>query len=354
MVWRVLGGVGRTMMTAGVLILAFVVYQLWGTGLQEARSQDKLTKQFEEQKARLARTSPSTTSTTTTTTTAAPGPAPSTTDPNHVDTEPVRPLTGVPVPENGEPIGMIRIPKIAITRTVVQGITADQLKRGPGHYPTTPLPGERGTVAIAGHRTTYGQPFHNVDKLDPGDQIQLETLRGRFVYEITGTKIVKPRQTEVLDEQKGPDGQARPLLVLTACHPKYSARQRIIVEAKLVGTPVPPLQGERASQRQAAEEAGRSQEETATIDGGLSGESQPRTPAIVWGLICAAIWLAAWLVQVGLRRRSGATALGRWPANTARRTRLLTWTPYAVALPVFVVALYCFFENFGRLLPGNY
>jgi sortase A len=109
----------------------------------------------------------------------------------------------------------------------VQGTGAADLRRGPGHYPATPLPGMRGTVAIAGHRTTYGAPFHDVDDLRRGDAIELAMPYGHFTYRVERTRIVAPTATEVT----GPVGYDR--LVLSACHPLYSAAQRIIVFARL-------------------------------------------------------------------------------------------------------------------------
>ncbi|HWJ63963.1 MAG TPA: class E sortase, partial [Acidimicrobiales bacterium] len=234
-----------------------------------------------------------------------------------------------------------------VNRTVVSGVSLDQLKRGPGHYPETPLPGQKGNVSIAGHRTTYGQPFHNLDKVKKGDQIIFETLQGTFVYEATETIIVKPSQTEILEDK----GDNR--ITLIACHPKYSAAERLIVIGKLVGEPAPMLTGQADAQAEASDHP--SQDglaEGATIDGGLSGEAVSKWPAVFWGLVAAAIWFVTWVVQTLLRRRIRSQAPdGERPS---RSQRLLTWTPYLVGVPVFLVALYVFFENFGRLLPGNY
>jgi sortase A len=129
--------------------------------------------------------------------------------------------------DNGDPLGRIRIPEIGASDVFVEGTDAGDLRQGPGHYPATPLPGQRGTVAIAGHRTTYGAPFHDVDDLDRGDRIELVMPYGRFTYRVERTRIVAPTATEVID----PVGYDR--LVLSACHPLYSAAQRIIVFARL-------------------------------------------------------------------------------------------------------------------------
>ena len=129
--------------------------------------------------------------------------------------------------ENGDPLGRIRIPAIGVSDVFVEGTDAGDLRRGPGHYPATPLPGQRGTVAIAGHRTTYGAPFHDVDDLDPGDRIELDMPYGRFTYRVERLRIVAPTAVEVTDRV------SFDRLVLSACHPLYSAAQRIIVFAKL-------------------------------------------------------------------------------------------------------------------------
>ena len=128
----------------------------------------------------------------------------------------------------GHAIGRISLPKIGAHYVVVQGTDLDSLRKGPGHYPATNFPGQGGTVAIAGHRTTYGAPFNQIDRLKKGDQIVLEMPYGRFVYAVDHTKIVVPTDLGVVKRVPGP-GQ----LVLSACHPLYSASHRIIVFARL-------------------------------------------------------------------------------------------------------------------------
>jgi sortase A len=130
--------------------------------------------------------------------------------------------------EPGDPMGRIVMPSIGVSDVFVEGTGAGDLRTGPGHYPATPLPGERGTVAIAGHRTTYGAPFHDVDDLERGDRIELRMPYGRFVYRVERTRIVKPTETSVTDRVD------HDRLVLSACHPLYSAAERIIVFARLV------------------------------------------------------------------------------------------------------------------------
>ena len=110
---------------------------------------------------------------------------------------------------------------------MVEGISTGDLRKGPGHYPTTPLPGERGTVAIAGHRTTYGAPFRRLDDLRRGERIMVDMPYGRFLYRVQSTKVVDDQEVSVLRRR------SYDRLVLTACHPLYSAAERIVAFARL-------------------------------------------------------------------------------------------------------------------------
>lgn len=291
---RVLGGIGRTMITAGVLVLLFVAYQLWGTGIRERQAQDHLNRQLD---AVLA----------TTTTTAPPTPG----------TTPVSVAPSDFAVDEGDVVGRIEIPRMGLKAAIVQGVDVNDLQKGPGHYPDTPYPGQKGNAAIAGHRTTYGAPFSNIDDLQVGDLIKITTVQGVFTYSVmaqpdgSAHEIVSPNAVEVLDDK----GDNR--LTLTACHPKYSASQRIVVVGILQGNPLP------ASPPVAAVQA----------EAGVSGKQVSKLPAILWAIVCAAIWLAAW-------------AFGKWVWRK--------WPTYAIALPLFLVALFFFFEDFSRLLPANY
>ncbi len=134
-------------------------------------------------------------------------------------------------PEVGESFAFIRIPKIGVERVVFEGVDVKTLKLGPGHMPGTPVPGQPGNAVVSGHRTTYGAPFHNLDLLDAGDRIEVETFAGTHVYEVREIQIVRP--TDVWVTHPRPGGW----LTLTTCHPKYSARQRLIVFAEMVEGP---------------------------------------------------------------------------------------------------------------------
>jgi sortase A len=132
--------------------------------------------------------------------------------------------------EPGDAIGRVRIPRLGSSFVVVDGTGVEDLKKGPGLYPQTSYPGVPGTTAIAGHRTTYGAPFRHIDDLRRDDEIVVDMPYGRFTYEVEKQQIVEPTATEVIDRV----GYDR--LVLSACHPLYSAAQRIIVFARLVKT----------------------------------------------------------------------------------------------------------------------
>ncbi len=128
--------------------------------------------------------------------------------------------------ETGDSLTRIRIPAIDVDVVVVEGITPSALRAGAGHYPTTPLPCESGNVAIAGHRTTYGKPFGNIDRLKPGDTIELTTPIGGCVYQLAKAPyVVEPNDLSVIDAT--PDRT----VTLTTCHPRGSAAQRLIVQA---------------------------------------------------------------------------------------------------------------------------
>lgn len=131
--------------------------------------------------------------------------------------------------KEGQPITRLQIPKLHVDVLVVQGTSLSALRAGAGHYPSTPLPGDKGNVAIAGHRTTYGRPFNRIDELEPGDPIILTTPVGRFTYKVDRP----PWVTDPYDwSVTAPSSDY--LLTLTSCHPKGSAAHRIIVRAKLV------------------------------------------------------------------------------------------------------------------------
>jgi sortase A len=130
---------------------------------------------------------------------------------------------------DGDPVAELRIARIGLRAIVVRGTDQADLREGPGLLDATPLPGEHGTTAIAGHRTTYGAPFRHLDALRPGDTIALRLPYGSFRYAVEGTRVVDPGDLSVLRRVH------HDRLVLSACHPLFSAARRIVVLARLVG-----------------------------------------------------------------------------------------------------------------------
>jgi sortase A len=131
--------------------------------------------------------------------------------------------------KTGQPIGKIIAPDMdGLDLVMVQGTDTASLEKGPGHYPETPFPGQGGTVGIAGHRTTYLAPFRHIDSMNEGDPIKLQMPYGTFVYKVEKTEVVDPSDVGIVAQV----GYER--LVLSACHPLYSADQRFVVFAKLV------------------------------------------------------------------------------------------------------------------------
>jgi sortase A len=298
---RTIAAIGRFLILAGLLILLFVAYQLWGTGIVTARAQADLRDQFEDAQAAS------------TTTTSSP-PAATTTTVPPTTTVPAPP----PLPPAGEGVGIIEIPRIGLDKMFVEGTARDDLKKGPGHYPGTPLPGQVGNAAIAGHRTTYGQPFFDLDQLAPGDEIITTTLAGTYTYRVRETLIVQPEDVYVVANT--PDAQ----LTLTTCHPKYSARERLVVKADLVPTQsAPPIP--------AGDFADHGDPPTLAAEG-LDGETQPLGPTYGWGALAAIVGVVWW-----------------W---TFRRWRHpLTWLAGVVP---FLLVLFAFYYFLERALPAGY
>ena len=136
----------------------------------------------------------------------------------------------------GPAFALIQIPTIGVERVVVEGVGRGDLRKGPGHVPGTVMPGQRGTFAVSGHRTTYGAPFYRLDELRKGDRILIVTQGWTFVYTVSRTQIVLPTDVWVLDNVPGPGSKPRATITLTTCHPRYSARQRLIVFGDLASS----------------------------------------------------------------------------------------------------------------------
>jgi sortase A len=290
----VLSGLGAILTGAGVLILLFVGYQLWGTGLYTSRQQGQLESKF---KAQLQVDSP------TTSTTGNPANLP-------------------PAPPTGEFVAHLKVPKIGLDQYVVQGVGLGDLRKGPGHYPETPLPGEQGNAAIAGHRTTYGAPFNRLGELVDGDELQVTTLKGTFAYKVARVHVVKPSQVEVLN------ATPTPTLTLTTCHPKYSAKERLIVVAHLA-----PGQTATAASPPPPTEPGEKKPlpGDALADAGLASDRSKITTTL-WGLFTAAIGIGWW---IAIRRRRD-------------------WLAYVGGVMPFLIALFFFYAHLELLLPANF
>lgn len=221
--WRTAAlGIGELLVTAGVVLLLFVVYEVYVTDLQTAQRQDQLSEELREEWE------------------SAPAPEPGS-------------ITQV---ELGDAFAVLRIPRLGEdwTRVVLEGTEAEQLAQGPGHYVGSAMPGEDGNLALAGHRVGKGSPFLELDEMRPGDPVVVETADSWFVYRvlgdpatgdvdadpsgIPGMQIVSPSAVEVISPTPNAAASAPPsgaYLTLTTCHPRYSARQRLIVHARLDG-----------------------------------------------------------------------------------------------------------------------
>ena len=221
--WRTAAlGVGELLVTAGVVLLLFVVYEVYVTDLLTAQRQDQLSEDLREEWEAA--------------------PAPDRGSITRVDL--------------GDAFAVLRIPRLGEdwTRVVLEGTEEEQLSQGPGHYLDSAMPGEEGNLALAGHRVGKGSPFLELDAMRPGDPIVVETADSWFVYRvlgdpasgdvdtdpsgIPGMHIVSPSAVEVVSPTPNAAASAAPsgaYLTLTTCHPRYSARQRLIVHARLDG-----------------------------------------------------------------------------------------------------------------------
>lgn len=203
---KILRIAGISFTSVGGLILLFVLYELVGTSALTRIHQSSLRKEFVRGAPTLL------------------GP-----------TVPTPRATAVPrtsKAKRGHALARLLIPKIGVDVIVVEGVTLDDLAKGPGHYRETPLPGSPGSTGIAGHRTGWGAPFYNLDRVRTGDTITLVTKAARYIYRVTGRTIVKPSAVWVLDGD--PRSRAGLTLTLTTCTPRFTARDRLVVWADLV------------------------------------------------------------------------------------------------------------------------
>jgi sortase A len=317
-VGRALAGTGRALVTLGILILLFVGYQLWGTGIYTARAQNKLENEFEETLRRAGSGAPRIPPVSSTT----PGPGATTPTTSPGETTATVAVPAPPSVSEGDGLARIVIPKIDVDWVVVEGVDEADLRDGPGHYPLTPLPGQKGNSAIAGHRTTYGAPFGPLQDLETGDMIRLTTVQGTFHYRVYDAFAVAPDAFEVLL----PDPARQGILTLTTCHPKYSASQRWIVKAELqLAAGSEPLPS-------SADPTDASIDRSMIAGDGLSGDTGSKTPTLISGLIVAFIGALWWLF------------FHRHPR----------WTTWFLGVVPFGIALVVFYFYLERVLPANY
>ncbi len=223
---------GWTLIWAGLLVFAFLAYQLFVTDLLNSRTQAAARADLEAELAdrRLDLPVPAAVAVETTVAEVEPD---ETADPQEAQ-EPDPPLvTFLPEDpgEEGAAFGRIVIEAIEVDDVVFAGVSRDTLKKGPGHMVRTPVPGQPGNAVVSGHRTTYGRPFYALDELEHGDRIEIETALGTHVFAVRRTLVVAPTDVWVTDPIDGV------WLTLTTCHPRFSAAERLIVQAELVAGP---------------------------------------------------------------------------------------------------------------------
>jgi sortase A len=299
---RTVREIGLALIVLGVIVLLFVAYQLLGTNLTEARNQSHLERQFTAHTAKAPASS-----------TAASSQKP--------DVLPAVPPGGA--------IDHLVIPAIGVNKYVVEGTNEADLRQGPGHYTGTPYPGQSGNVGIAGHRTTYGAPFFELNALKPGDQILLTDLNARtWVYVVSRPPVVvSPDDVSVLDPTSFPQ------LTLTTCNPRFSATSRLVVFARLKGqaglVKSPPVAATGLPKVLPGDQP------AAALPANLgNGRSGAWVPSLLYGLLVAVLWAGTRLAINRTRRwyRVGA---------------------YVVGIGVCLIPLWFCFENVVLLLPQS-
>ncbi|TNB77080.1 class E sortase [Arthrobacter sp. BB-1] len=211
--------VGELLITAGIILLLFVAWQLWWTNVESDAKQSEVIKEFAQDIAGAAPAAPA----------AAPPPA--------AGQDFGEPVVAA-APAHAGTIGIMYIPRFGAnyTRPIVQGTTSDVLDTlGLGHYGTTAMPGAVGNFAVAGHRQTHGAVLDNIHTLVPGDKIYVQTKDGYYVYVFRNNQIVMPQRTDVLEPVPAQPGVAptERYLTMTSCNPRFGAEERIIAYALL-------------------------------------------------------------------------------------------------------------------------
>jgi sortase A len=273
---RIVRLAGRIILGVGLLAALFVVYELFFTPLTEQNAQASLLNQFQQ--------------TITTTTVDAPGAS---------------------IPE-GSPVALIDIPSISLTQVIAEGTTPSDLKVGPGHLMSSPLPGEAGNVVIAGHRTTYGGPFAKLDELQPGDVIKFDTGRGTVTYVVRSVKHVSPGSPDpILDTTDN-------RLTLITSDPALIASGRLVVEASLRGLPL--------------DVAHRAPVLVGNADLGLTGDPLGLALGLIWAELLGLTLFLAWRYR------------HRWSPEVL----------YLLTAPVVLILAVLTFSSLDLMLPGTF
>jgi sortase A len=232
----ILRRVGWTLIGAGLLVLAFLGYQLFVTDLLNSRIQTEARADLDRQLAERRVQLPAAQTLERDEVADEPGDdeetveAPSTTD-TTAPPEPTVDYVPEEAGEDGSTLGRLIIPAIEVDEVMFEGVGRETLKKGPGHMPGTPVPGQPGNAVISGHRTTYGRPFYDLDQLEEGDEITLVTAAGTHLYRVSRSFVVLPTDVWVTEQVPGA------WLTLTTCHPHFSAAERLIIRAELVEGP---------------------------------------------------------------------------------------------------------------------
>ncbi len=283
-------------------------------------------------------------------------------------------------------VARLEIPSIGVDWYVVAGVEKSDLKKGPGHYPETPLPGQLGNAAIAGHRTTNGQPFYDIDQVTPGDEIIVTTPTGRYVYIATGQQVVSPDDYQVV----ATTDPTVATLTLTSCTPRYTARDRIVITSELdptqsdpVGEPVlnygrplepaaatPTVPGDdptisAPADTTAATTPTGTDAATATTavpttgppTTGAGDDVQPQVAPTAVNDDIADTFAEGWFSEPGANAQVALwgvvlilISVGSYLLS--RRARR-DWVGLLVGIVPFTIALYFFFQNVNRMLPAG-
>ncbi len=211
--------VGWTLIWSGLFVFGYLGWQLYGTDVINARVQaaaeTELEQILQETRTELPEVEEIVPEST----------------PDSTDQGPAVEYHPEAIPADSSEFAFLTVPKVGLESVMFEGVDRETLTQGPGHMPGTPLPGQPGNAVISGHRTTYGRPFFDFDLLEPGDLIEVETAIGLHTYVVRSSIVVEPTDVWVTDDKEGA------WLTLTTCNPKFSARQRLIINAELVSGP---------------------------------------------------------------------------------------------------------------------